>query len=500
MKTPSPKREKLVARRTSRGKSSDAGHTPASDGGSEPEGKRALRLSRQRKLSPSIFLQELALRPDFLEGMHLGELLTPEPLRRHGQWVVRSQDLLSFHLELSNLHAQTPPRAPRRHRRCWPSPARGAAYITLHFAPQAIAEQVFFAASPRSPTSRTATSTSKRRSRRRPRRPRRWSRWRRRRSAPRIAYPSRLGVPLRRRQAARRRLLAGALHAGGHPGGLPRAQPQRRRQCALPATVAPGQSRRVPQARAGGSCAHAYNMLSVGRQSRGAGQRAAQRATGAPPGRPGQRGAAASGRPALPAARAALERAAAAPDRRARCRSGRRGKPRADAANHRVGAGAEQLVVGHRRRSARLQLRHRAAAEEAGLERDRGGAAVPPAALAQRRRRASRTTSRPRTPWPPATPACGTRGWPRRPRPTAASTRRLMNPSAPSGRAAGPSPTTRSSPTTGTATPQPHRAPTPSRSSCSARRWTTATATTSCTCPATSRCTAAATRRSTASA
>src|SRR6266498_1067473 len=132
-----------MARRNSRGK----GQRPASDRRSEPEGTRALRLSRQRKLSTSRFLQELASRPEFLEGVRLGELLIPEPLRRHGQWVVRSEDLLSFHLEFSNLQAQISADDPD-------GPAvlavtgRGAAYITLHFAPQAIAERVFFAAAP----------------------------------------------------------------------------------------------------------------------------------------------------------------------------------------------------------------------------------------------------------------------------------------------------------------------------------------------------------------
>ena len=107
---------------------------------------RAVRVSRNRRLTTSALLQELALRPEFLEGIHLGELLTPEPLRRHGQWVVRSEDLLSFHLEFTNLHARQPDGAPG-------GPAvlattgPGAAYVALHFAPQHIAERVFFAAS-----------------------------------------------------------------------------------------------------------------------------------------------------------------------------------------------------------------------------------------------------------------------------------------------------------------------------------------------------------------
>ncbi len=101
---------------------------------------------KKRKIGTSALLQELALRPELLEGIHLGELFTPEPLRRHGQWVVRSEDLLSFHLELTNLHAQASPEDPK-------GPpvlaitGSGTAYLTLHFAPQHIAEQVFFAAS-----------------------------------------------------------------------------------------------------------------------------------------------------------------------------------------------------------------------------------------------------------------------------------------------------------------------------------------------------------------
>ncbi len=114
---------------------------------SDSDGDRALQLSRRRKLSPAAFLQELALRPDLIEGVQLGELLTPEPLRRYGQWVVRSQDLLSFNLELSNLHA-LPPTGTAGGAPTLAITGRGAAYITLYFAPQAIAERVFFAASP----------------------------------------------------------------------------------------------------------------------------------------------------------------------------------------------------------------------------------------------------------------------------------------------------------------------------------------------------------------
>lgn len=117
-------------------------------GDTTPPGERGPRLSRQRKLSAATLLQELALRPDFLAGVELGELLVPEPLRRRGQWVVRSEDLLSFHLELSNLHVEP---ASEGGPATLAVTGRGAAYITLHFAPQHIAERVFFAASPNVP-------------------------------------------------------------------------------------------------------------------------------------------------------------------------------------------------------------------------------------------------------------------------------------------------------------------------------------------------------------
>ena len=67
-------------------------------------GEHALRLSRRRKLTTATLLQQLALRPEFVAGVELGALLIPEALRHPGQWVVRSEDLLSFHLELTNLH------------------------------------------------------------------------------------------------------------------------------------------------------------------------------------------------------------------------------------------------------------------------------------------------------------------------------------------------------------------------------------------------------------
>jgi hypothetical protein len=106
-----------------------------------------LRMSRNRHLAVSQLLQELTLRPDLLSDIQLGEFITPEALRTPGQWVLRSQDLLSFHLELTGLQPAlqtddgtgTPVLVQR---------GRGAATIALHFAPQAIAERAFLAASP----------------------------------------------------------------------------------------------------------------------------------------------------------------------------------------------------------------------------------------------------------------------------------------------------------------------------------------------------------------
>lgn len=92
-------------------------------------------------------LQELMLRPDLVSGIRLGELITPEALRTPGQWVLRSQDLLSFHLELTGLSAQASPDAPEAPPLLMVE-GQGPATIGLHFAPQAIAERVFFAASP----------------------------------------------------------------------------------------------------------------------------------------------------------------------------------------------------------------------------------------------------------------------------------------------------------------------------------------------------------------
>lgn len=118
----------------------------ARDAEASPTPRRGeLRPARHRQLAASQFLQELIARPDLIAAVRLGGPITPEALRHPGQCVLRSQDLLSFHLELSGLQA-------------WPDPAggppvlalagRGPALIGLHFAPQAIAERVFFAASP----------------------------------------------------------------------------------------------------------------------------------------------------------------------------------------------------------------------------------------------------------------------------------------------------------------------------------------------------------------
>lgn len=55
-----------MARRTSRDTSTE-GASPGPEGDSAES--RALRLSRNRKLPTSAFLQELAARPDFIEGV-----------------------------------------------------------------------------------------------------------------------------------------------------------------------------------------------------------------------------------------------------------------------------------------------------------------------------------------------------------------------------------------------------------------------------------------------
>jgi len=106
-----------------------------------------LRPAPGRQLAAAELLQELTRQPDFARGIQLGELLVPEALRTPGQWVLRSQDLLSFHLELKGLRPVPDPQDSA-------GPpvlgldGRGAPTISLHFAPQAIAERVFMAASP----------------------------------------------------------------------------------------------------------------------------------------------------------------------------------------------------------------------------------------------------------------------------------------------------------------------------------------------------------------
>ncbi len=138
-----------------RGKSAQA---PAQDVGAERAAsvasERVLSQSIRRKLTPSVFLKELALRPEWVDAIQLGEMIKPEALRRRGQWVVRSQDLLSFHLELTNLRTQAAPgETGDADDSLGPAvlavKGRGAAYIALHFAPQAIAERVFFGVSRR---------------------------------------------------------------------------------------------------------------------------------------------------------------------------------------------------------------------------------------------------------------------------------------------------------------------------------------------------------------
>lgn len=103
-----------------------------------------LRQARQRRLQVDQFLQQLTFNPDLIGAVVLGDLFTPEALRHPGQWVLRSQDLLSFHLELSGLKPQADPAggAP-----VLVQAGKGPALIALHFPPQSIAERVFFAAS-----------------------------------------------------------------------------------------------------------------------------------------------------------------------------------------------------------------------------------------------------------------------------------------------------------------------------------------------------------------
>jgi hypothetical protein len=113
-------------------------------------GRGPLRPARTRQLGARQLLEELTQRPDLASAIQLGELLTPEALRTPGQWVLRSQDLLSFHLELVGLQAQADTTAPDGPP-VLAAVGKGLATITLHFAPQAIAERVFFAAVPNLP-------------------------------------------------------------------------------------------------------------------------------------------------------------------------------------------------------------------------------------------------------------------------------------------------------------------------------------------------------------
>lgn len=134
-----------MVHRNSGSRSSESGDTDAPVNGQRLAATQTLRLSRLRNLSASTLLQELTLRPDVIQGVLLGDLITPEALRHRGQWVVRSQDLLSFHLELVNLKPQ-PLSGTAGAGAVLATMGRGDANIILHFAPQAIAERVFFAA------------------------------------------------------------------------------------------------------------------------------------------------------------------------------------------------------------------------------------------------------------------------------------------------------------------------------------------------------------------
>jgi hypothetical protein len=109
---------------------------------------------RRRRSAPVLsvgdFLREVVARPELIEGLQLGDLILPEPLRLRGQWIIRSQDLLSFRLELTNLTVVA------RSGDATSSPVLkvtgpGAAFITLHFAPQSIIERAFFARNKQNP-------------------------------------------------------------------------------------------------------------------------------------------------------------------------------------------------------------------------------------------------------------------------------------------------------------------------------------------------------------
>jgi hypothetical protein len=107
-----------------------------------------MRASRHRQLQVDEFLQKVSTNPDLLGAVVLGDFFTPEALRYAGQWVLRSQDLLSFHLELSGLKAEADPAggAP-----VLVQTGKGPGLIALHFPPQSIAERVFLAAEGHAP-------------------------------------------------------------------------------------------------------------------------------------------------------------------------------------------------------------------------------------------------------------------------------------------------------------------------------------------------------------
>lgn len=99
---------------------------------------------RPPSVNPAELLAGIHRPGELLRNVDLGGVLLPELLLRRGQDVVRSDDLLAFRLELTNLRALAsrpndakPPHLAIVH-------TGKPAYITLHFPPQHIAEQAFY--------------------------------------------------------------------------------------------------------------------------------------------------------------------------------------------------------------------------------------------------------------------------------------------------------------------------------------------------------------------
>lgn len=102
-------------------------------------------LRRAAALQPLVKLTDLLVRqPELRADLALVKVprrpLLPRPNR---QWVLRSADFLSLHVELINLRPQARQDAALAPAVLTPSGA-GPSYLVLHFGPQAVAEQVFF--------------------------------------------------------------------------------------------------------------------------------------------------------------------------------------------------------------------------------------------------------------------------------------------------------------------------------------------------------------------